>query len=84
MSNTIREAGTRKTLDISKSLSVTRSYVNLQLCISRWSKETHSFITSWGECTAVLEEVAVIARPPLFGDPSTMVIVLGEEKEKTL
>lgn len=42
----LADARIRKALDISLSMSVTRSHAD-ELLVSRWSVEMHMFITSW-------------------------------------
>lgn len=45
---TLGDAGVRKDLDVSTSLFVTRSYVDLELLVFIWSVERHTFIVAWG------------------------------------
>lgn len=42
----LTESGVRKALNISMSISVMRSYADLELLYSRWSVETHTSIAT--------------------------------------
>lgn len=76
------KAGTKTTLECSKSLCIIRNHGDLELLISRWNTQTHTFMAAWGEFVPSLEDVVVIARLPVFEDRKAMVVVLkGEDKE---
>lgn len=68
--DTLAEAGMRKTLDISISMSGTLSHADLESLISHCSVETHTCIASWGEFTPTLEDVGLMFHLPLFADNS--------------
>lgn len=78
--DTLVEAGVRKALDMSMSMSVTRSHADLELLISSWSAETYTFIASWEEFTPMLEDVVVTFRLPLCADNSATGIVFSKEE----
>lgn len=46
VAGTFAETGVRKALDISMPVSLTRSHADLELLISRWSVEIHTFFTA--------------------------------------
>lgn len=54
------EAGVRKALDISMSTYVVRSHAYLELLISSWSMETHTFVASGGEFNPMSEDMVVM------------------------
>lgn len=60
------ELGIRKALDISLSMSVTRSHADLELLVSHWS--THTSVSSWGEFTWTMYDVQVMFHLLLFAD----------------
>lgn len=53
MASTLDDTGIRKAL-LSTSLSVTKSYADFELLVSRWSVATHTFISVWGEFAPTL------------------------------
>lgn len=59
-----------------------RSHVNLELLVSRWSTETHTLVTSWGEFTPTLENVSVMFPLSMFADEGTTSLVLSTKEEK--
>lgn len=73
----------RKALENAKSLFVIRKHNGLELLISYWSIEIHTFIASWGEFRTTLEDVSAIVRLYLFGDHNATGITL-EKTRKTL
>lgn len=67
----------RKVLDISKPVSIIRSQADLELLVSWWSIETHTFITSWDEFTPTLKDVQVMFRLPVFTVKGVTCLVLS-------
>lgn len=64
-------------------LSITRHHSDLKFLISRWSYESHIFVTVRGECTPILEDVACLTMLSVFGDSnSTAVVLKGEDEVK--
>lgn len=51
VADSLVEASVAKALDISMSMSMTKSHAGLELLISRWGEEMHTFIASWEEFT---------------------------------
>lgn len=82
VTDTSVDASVRKDLDVSTSMSMTKSYDDLKLLISCWSVDKHAFIASWGEFTPTLEDVAVMFYISLFADYSARGIILTEEEEE--
>lgn len=48
--------------------------------VRRWSRETHTFVCSWGEFTPTLEDVANVTGLPITGsiDPSNIQISMED------
>lgn len=67
-SDAIISAGIGKALNLSKSLVVNRSPLDLEFLISRWSTESHTFVAAWGEFGPTLEDVVVLMGLPVFGE----------------
>lgn len=82
--DTLPEAGMRKALDISTFMSVIWSHTALELFISRWSVETHTFIAAWREFAPTVENVVVKFLLLLFRNHGANGIVMSEEEEMTL
>lgn len=86
----IVSAGIGKAMNLSKNLFINRSPMDLEFFISRWSIESHTFVTSWGEFCPTLEDVVVLTGLPLFGEAKTITTpgsfgaVLSEEDEVKL
>lgn len=65
-------------------MSLTRSHGDLELLVSLWSMETHTFITSHGEFTPTQEDVLVMFCLLLFVDNDATSIVLSKEEDGRL
>lgn len=63
----IVSTGIGKALNLSKTLFINRSPMDLEFLISRWSVESHTFVTAWGEFYPTLEDVAMLTGLPLLG-----------------
>lgn len=58
--------------------SWTRQHHDLELVVSQWSSETHTFIVTWGEFPPTLEEVSRLTLLPVLGETNSIGIVLEE------
>lgn len=67
-SDAIISAGIGKALNLSKTLVINRSPLDLEFLISRWSIESHIFVAAWGEFGPTLEDVVVLTGLPVFGE----------------
>lgn len=67
-SDAIISASIGKALNLSKTLIINRSPLDLELLISRWSIESHIFVAAWGEFGPTLEDVVVLTGLPVFGE----------------
>lgn len=67
-SDAIISAGIGKALNLSKTLVVNRSPLDLEFLISRWSVESHTFVAAWEEFELTLEDVVVLTGLPVFGE----------------
>lgn len=79
----LKDTSVMKALVISTSQFLARNYVDMELLISRWSVETHTFVAASGEFVPTLQDVGVISRMLLLRDHSAMGLVLNEEEERT-
>ncbi|KAF7151917.1 hypothetical protein RHSIM_Rhsim02G0094500 [Rhododendron simsii] len=61
---------------LSTELSIRKNNTNLDLMISRWSKDTHTFVFPWGDGGPTLQDTAVLMRLSTRGsvaiDPSNL------------
>lgn len=80
-SDAIVSAGIGKALNLSKTLVINRSPLDLEFLISRWSIESHTFIAAWGEFGLTLEDVVVLAGLPVCGD-SRAIVMPGDSSTK--
>lgn len=76
-SEKIISAGIGRALNLSKKLPINRSPMDLEFLISRWSTESHTFVTAWGEFCPTLEDVTVLTSLPVFGE--SMAIKMPEK-----
>ncbi|KAF7124018.1 hypothetical protein RHSIM_Rhsim12G0101900 [Rhododendron simsii] len=65
-----------KPVRLSTELSIRKNNTNLDLMISRWSKDTHTFVFPWGDGGPTLQDTAVLMRLSTRGsvalDPSDL------------
>ncbi|KAF7121522.1 hypothetical protein RHSIM_Rhsim13G0108400 [Rhododendron simsii] len=47
---------------LSAELSIRKNNINLDLMVSRWSKDTHTFVFLWGDGGPTLQDTAVLMR----------------------
>ncbi|KAE9444973.1 hypothetical protein C3L33_23129, partial [Rhododendron williamsianum] len=47
---------------LSAKLSIRRNNNNIDFMVSRWSKDTHTFVFPWGDCGPTLQDTAVMMR----------------------
>lgn len=73
-SGKIVSAGVGRALNLSKNLFINRSPMDFEFLFSRWSTESHTFVTAWGEFCPTLEDVVVLTGLPLFGGANTIVM----------
>lgn len=73
-SDAIVSAGIGKALNLSKTLVINRSPLDLEFFISRWSVESHTFVAAWGEFGPTLEDVVVLIGLPVFGEVEAIAI----------
>ncbi|KAG5536632.1 hypothetical protein RHGRI_024155 [Rhododendron griersonianum] len=61
---------------LSAKLSIRRNNINIDFMVSRWSKDTHTFVFPWGDCGPTLQDMAVMMRLSTRGsvafDPSNL------------
>ncbi|KAG5528020.1 hypothetical protein RHGRI_028826 [Rhododendron griersonianum] len=61
---------------LSIELSIRRNNANIELMVSRWSKDTHTFVFPWGDGGPTLQDTAVLMRLSTRGsvasDPSNL------------
>lgn len=77
------EVPVRTTMDASLDISISRSHTDMEFRDSRWSTETHTFATSWGEFTLTLEDVLLMFCLTKPADKGATSLALSEgEKEK--
>lgn len=63
--------------------SITRFHEDLELLVSRWSVESHTFVAAWGKLGLTLEEVLNLMALPLYKEANAMGLILeGEEEDK--
>ena len=77
--NRLQEAGILNALLVSLRYPITRDENGLLHLVSRWSTETHTFVTSWGEITPTLLDVDMLLKLPIRGD----FVPLSMEFDKT-
>lgn len=84
VAKTLKGADVRKAMKISTFLLMTKNYADLELLISHWSMETHTFVVVWREFTPTLKDVVVISHLPLFEDHDAVCISLNKEEERSM
>lgn len=60
--------GIRETLNMSKTILIQRKYDGLEFLISRWSIESHTFVSTWEEFGPTPEDVLALTCLPMFGE----------------
>lgn len=89
-SDSIVSVGIGKALSLSKNLFINKNPMDLEFLISRWSIETHTFVTAWRDICPTIEDVVVLIDLPLFGEvkiiamPGSYGVVLSEGDEVKL
>lgn len=63
---------------------MTRSHTDLELLVSYWSVEMHTFFTSWKEFIPILKDVLVMFCLSLIADEGAMGLVLSKEEAERL
>lgn len=64
----ITTAGIKRALNLLKGLAINRWPEDLELLISRWSSESHTFKATWDEFCPTLEDVIVLTSLPVLGE----------------
>lgn len=77
--NKIVSAGIGKALNLSKTLYINRSPMDLEFLNSRWSVESHTFVMAWVEFCSTLEDIVVLTGLPLLGEPKATVLSEGSD-----
>ncbi|XP_059670028.1 uncharacterized protein LOC132315694 [Cornus florida] len=62
--------------------SVCLDPASLDVLLSRWSCETHTFVAAWGEFAPSLEDVYVLFRLPVLGSADSDLSVVSEEERE--
>lgn len=62
----------KNALDCLKIPSITRAHVDLELPVSRWNLESHTFVIAWGEFRKTLEDVLNLMGVTLYGEMNAM------------
>lgn len=75
-SDVIISVGIGKALNLSKTLIINKRPLGLELLISWWSTESHTFVAAWDEFGPTLEDVVVLTGLPIFGE-SRAIAMLG-------
>ncbi|KAG5557745.1 hypothetical protein RHGRI_007862 [Rhododendron griersonianum] len=61
---------------LSAKLSIRRNNNNIDFMVSRWSRDTHTFVFPWGDCGPTLQDTAMMMRLSTRGsvafDPSNL------------
>ncbi|KAF7154654.1 hypothetical protein RHSIM_Rhsim01G0082600 [Rhododendron simsii] len=74
--HTLRASRALEPVRLSTELSIRKNNTNLDLMISRWSKDTHTFVFPWGDGGPTLQDTAVLMRLSTSGsvalDPSDL------------
>ncbi|KAF7152955.1 hypothetical protein RHSIM_Rhsim01G0118300 [Rhododendron simsii] len=74
--HTLRASRALEPVRLSTKLSIRKNNTNLDLMISRWSKDTHTFVFPWGDGGPTLQDTAVLMRLSTRGsvalDPSNL------------
>ncbi|KAF7146582.1 hypothetical protein RHSIM_Rhsim04G0055800 [Rhododendron simsii] len=74
--HTLRASRALEPVRLSTELSIRKNNTNLDLMISRWSKDTHTFVFPWGDGGPTLQDTAVLMRLRTRGsvalDPSNL------------
>ncbi|XP_059658415.1 uncharacterized protein LOC132304701 [Cornus florida] len=65
-----------------RELTIPRDVHDLALLVSRWSRDTHTFVTSWGEFTPTIEDVVQLMCLNVFGEHNPGSWVLSEDEVK--
>ena len=63
----LREVGLFTAVSSLKSCTIFKHGSSLNLLLSRWSMESHTFVTGWGEFTLTLEDICELYALPFFG-----------------
>lgn len=61
---------------------VERNPEDLKFLMSRWSTETHTFVTSWEEFGPTLEDIVALTSLPIFGDAQVVHFKLSDKDNK--
>lgn len=80
--DTLAETCIREALDISMSMSVTRSHVDLELLIYCWGAETHTFVTSKREFPPRWRTYGLCSRLSQYANNDMTSIILSKEEEE--
>ncbi|KAK9277971.1 hypothetical protein L1049_027528 [Liquidambar formosana] len=78
----LQSAGILKAVKLSAILDVKRDKQSLEFLLSRWSAETHTFVTAWGEFGITLEDVVVLTWLTPFGEEKWSGIILSPQEQK--
>ncbi|KAF7113508.1 hypothetical protein RHSIM_RhsimUnG0116700 [Rhododendron simsii] len=74
--HTLRASRALEPIRLSAELSIRKNNTNLDLMISCWSKDTHTFVFPWGDGGPTLQDTAVLMRLSMRGsvalDPSSL------------
>lgn len=62
----------KKLLECSRIHSVKWAHNDLEFLVSRWSVESHTPVSAWGEFRATLEDVLNIMALPPYGEAKAM------------
>ncbi|KAG5525346.1 hypothetical protein RHGRI_031876 [Rhododendron griersonianum] len=72
----LRSSRALEPIRLSVELSIRRNNANVDLMVSRWSKDTHTFVFPWGDGGPTLQDTAVLMRLSTRGsvafDPSNL------------
>ncbi|KAJ1435176.1 Aminotransferase-like, plant mobile domain [Sesbania bispinosa] len=72
----LSHVGIADAIKVSPFLGVQKRSNDLMMLIQHWSCKTHTFMTSWGEFSSTLEDVAILLKLPMFGDFDLSFVVL--------
>lgn len=80
LSERLMDANVKLPIFCSRVCSLCRQHSDLEVLISKWSIDTHTFITSWGEFIPTLKDMLQMRHLSLFGEANAM----GLGKRKTI
>lgn len=82
MSKKLLELGIMRSITQARRTTVERNSKDLEFLLSRWSIETHSSVTSWGEFGPSLEDVMMLTSLSAFDNVQVAHFKLSDKENK--